>query len=133
GPLIDRSDRHAALTIVRYKEFWADQGANNDVVDVNGVNIINAANSPLTKRVNAIFVFDNGSDGVTNLTTPIARPFALPFITGVALFLPVPTPPNDPISVAVTPRLGGGHTEVVNVPNWASSTDPVSIQLRDDD
>ena len=45
GDLVQRSPNSSALTIVRYKEQWGDQGANNDVLEVNGVSILTAANS----------------------------------------------------------------------------------------
>ena len=131
GGLIERSDRHAALTIVRYKEWWGDQGANNDILEINGVNVLNAANVPLEKRAIAVFAFDAGSDGVTNLEPPIATLAGLPFLTGVDIFVPASNPPDGTISIASTPRGGGGRTELVNVPNWASTTDPVSVYFRE--
>jgi hypothetical protein len=119
------------MTIVRYKELWGDQGAQNDVLKINGVNVINAANSPITKRVNAIAIEDAGSDGVTNLATPIPTFAGLPFFTGVDIVVPASTPPNHTVALALTPRLGGGRVEHINIPNWASSNDVVSVQFRD--
>ncbi len=131
GDLVQRSPNSAALTIVRYKEQWGDQGANSDVLEVNGVNILTPANSARAKLVNAVFAFDAGTDGVTNLNTPIPGISGLPFLTGADIFVKAATPPNDTISIASTPRLGGGRVHVVNVPNWASSTDTVTVQLND--
>ena len=132
GDVIERSDHHASLTIVRYKEFWADQAFGNDELDINGVNILNAATAPRAKRVNAIFVFDAGIDGVTHLAAPIPTVFALPFLSGVDDYLPGVSPPDDTISLTSIPRGGGGRAFVINVPNFASSTDPISVQFRDD-
>ena len=81
--LREKSDRHESLTIVRYKEWWADQPGLDDTMKVEGRSLLNAANAPRTKRVNAIFAFDAGSDGVTDLTAPLPALFALPFITGM--------------------------------------------------
>jgi pimeloyl-ACP methyl ester carboxylesterase len=132
GDFVERSDHHASLTIVRYKEWWADQSFNNDELDINGVSILNAANSPRSKRVNGIFVYDAGVDGVSHLATPIPTFFALPFLTGVDDFIPGVSPANDTISITSITRGGRGHAEVINVPNWASATDVISVQFRDD-
>ena len=40
--LIERSPRHSAVTIVRYKELWGDQGAESDVLSINGTDVVNA-------------------------------------------------------------------------------------------
>jgi hypothetical protein len=129
--LVEESDRHTSMTIVRYKEWWGDQGAANDRLEVDGVSLLNAANSPRTKRVNAMFVFDVGVDGVTDLTAPHPVLFSLPFLTGMDLFVPAIDPPDRTVRVAMTARAGDGSTEVVNVPNWASSTHHITVQFPD--
>jgi len=129
--LREQSDRHTSLTIVRYKEWWGDQGAANDVLTVDGLNILNAANSPRSKRVNAMFVFDVGSNGVTDLTAPHPALFALPFLTGMDVFVPAADPPDHSIRVAMTARAGDGSTEAITVPNWESTGHHISIQFPD--
>ena len=49
----DSSDGTSGFVLTRYREFWGDQGANNDVLLVNGFDIISPTNSPISKRVNA--------------------------------------------------------------------------------
>jgi pimeloyl-ACP methyl ester carboxylesterase len=127
----DQSERHSTVTIVRYKEFWGDQGDQSDVLTVNDQSILSAATSPRSKRANAVFVMDDGSDGVSNLERPIPDISGLPFIVGVDLFLDAANPPNDAIGVDLTARAGDGDTEDVNVPNWASDRHHISIQFRD--
>lgn len=129
--LRDQSERHSTLTIVRYKELWGDQGDGNDVLTVDGQPVLNEATAPRSERVNAVMVVDDGSDGVTDLQTPIADISALPFIAGVDAFLPAATPPDDSIGVEMTARAADGETEAINVPNWASSDHHVSIAFRD--
>ena len=41
---------HSGMVILRYKEWWGDQGTNNDILEVNGVNILNAGERPQSKR-----------------------------------------------------------------------------------
>ena len=76
-------------------------------------------------------MYDAGVDGVTNLGAPIPTFFGLPFITGMDVFIPAADPPNATISIASTPRLGGGRVELINVPNWASSQHRISVQFND--
>jgi hypothetical protein len=129
--LAERGDGRSGMVIVRYKEWWGDQGANNDILEVNGVNILNAANAPLGKRAIGAFVYDAGVDGATNLGAPIPTFFGLPFLTGMDVFIPATDPPSDTISIASTPRLGGGRVQLINVPNWVSTTNRISVQFND--
>jgi pimeloyl-ACP methyl ester carboxylesterase len=129
--LMDLSDRQTDLIIVRYKEFWGDQGAQNDVLQIDGINVVNAATCPIDKRVNAIFAFDKGTDGISDVSQPIPILFALPFLTGVDLFISAANPPDRTVSIVLTPRDGGGKTQVLNIPNWPSLTDRVSLQFHD--
>jgi pimeloyl-ACP methyl ester carboxylesterase len=128
--LIERSAKHSAATIVRYKEFWGDQGAESDVLKVNGTGVLNPATAPIDKRVIGMFAFDSGSDGVSNVSVPHPVFFSLPFLSGVDLFMPAAAPPKGKVSVALRSR-GAGRTRVVNFPNFPSSTDTVSVNLND--
>jgi AF_1763-like, C-terminal domain/Lipase C-terminal domain len=97
--LTEKSDRHAVLIVTRNKELWGDQGAANDVLTINGTNVINAATSPQSKRTSGLFAFDAGSDGQTNVGAPLPAFFSLPFISGVDLAIPASRPPDGRISV----------------------------------
>jgi hypothetical protein len=133
GPLstfTDSSDRQTDVIVLRNKELWGDQGAENDVLDVNGTNIISPATHPISQFVNATFVFDKGADGVNNLGVPIAPFNSISFLAGVDLFIPAATPPNATVPIVLKPR-DGGHAQTINIPNWASSTDKVTVQFDD--
>ncbi|SCF21026.1 alpha/beta hydrolase [Micromonospora chokoriensis] len=129
GALVDTSDRHTALTIQRQKEWWGDQGDAGDHLWINGTDVLNAANAPRAKRTIAIFAFDDGSDGVSDLTTPLPEFFRQTFITGVDLFIPAAPAHLGLVRITVGQR-GGGH-DVINVPNWRSSAHRVSINIDD--
>ena len=128
----DTSDRQSNMLIMRNKEFWGDQGADSDVLTVNGSNIVTPEICPLNKLVIAIFVNDNGADEKSDLTAPIPYFFsAIPyFISGADLYIPAADPPNGTIPLVLTPR-GGGGTQVINVPNWVSTKDRISVQFND--
>jgi pimeloyl-ACP methyl ester carboxylesterase len=129
--LREPSDTSAGFGVIRYKEMWGDQGANNDTLEIDGVNILNPATAPRTKRVNAMFVADDNLDGVTDLSAPVQPWFSLPFISAVDLVVPATIPPDDTVRVEMVARAGDGDEEVVNIPNWATSENLVTITFRD--
>jgi pimeloyl-ACP methyl ester carboxylesterase len=129
--LREPSDTSAGFGVIRYKEMWGDQGANNDTLEIDGVNILNPATAPRTKRVNAMFVGDDNLDGVTDLSAPVQPWFSLPFISAVDLVVPATIPPDDTVRVEMVARAGDRDEEVVNIPNWATSQNIVTITFRD--
>src|SRR4051812_30059166 len=67
------------LVLIRYKELWGDQGAQSDVLKVNGQNICTPELCPIAHQVNAYFAFDVNRNGQTDLTQdPVLS--NLPFI-----------------------------------------------------
>jgi pimeloyl-ACP methyl ester carboxylesterase len=138
GDLVQRDDKSVAIVISRNKEFWGDQGADNDVLTINGTNIINAATSPLMKSpppnitgVIGIFAYDYLLNGLTNLSAPVPLFYALAFFTGVDIYIPGADPPDGTTSMVLTPRGGGGKTQIINMLNWASLTNSVSTPFND--
>ena len=95
--ILSRSVNHVDLIMVRYKEFWGDQGSQNDVLTVNGTNVINAATNPISHLTNAMFAFDQGSDGVSDVSSPIPVFFGIPFVSAVDLFIPASSPPRGTV------------------------------------
>jgi pimeloyl-ACP methyl ester carboxylesterase len=131
GQLRDSSDHQISTTIVRYMEMWGDQGESSDMLEVNGENVLNAVTAPRTDRVNAVYIVDDNSDGVSHLDSVIPDLSALPFITGIDLFVDGALPPNDTVSYDLTSRAADGDAEEINVPNWASELNHVSVLFRD--
>lgn len=127
---IDKSDNHSSIMIQRNMEFFGE-GANQDELKVNGVNIVNENNSTISKRISAYFVFDRHSDKENNLNEPIEYFHNLPFMTGVDLYMPASTPPNETISLELQSRASEGKKQVINVPNWASSNGTISVLFND--
>lgn len=129
---IEASDRHTTVTVIRYKEWWGDDPERrNDTLEISGTNVINAATSPVSNLTIGIHTFDLGSDGVTDLSEPVPFFFALPFQTGVDIFMPASSPPDGAICFANAPRGDESSMQVVNVPNWVSTEDRISIEFTD--
>lgn len=131
APFIDTDPDHVALTILRNKEFCGDLGAGSDVIDVDGtsvLNVVNASCASVGSGSAAVFLFDDGSDGVSDVMS-VPFPFAfLAFLTGADLFLPA----EPPGSIAVTlDSRAGGPTRTVNVPNLPSTEARVVVQFSE--
>ena len=112
--VIDNTDTgpgQSSLVTIRYKEWWADHptvpadslqigttrpGGGNDE---RPVEVITPAIAPVSKGANGIHLFDEGSDGTTDLTAPVPFFFALPFQTGADVFMPASAPPDGTITV----------------------------------
>ena len=122
GGLVDTSDRHTALTFQRQKEWWGGEG---DHLWINGQDVLNPATAPHARRVIGLFAFDDGSDGVSDLSRPLPEFAAQTFISGVDLF--VPASAKGTVSVLAAHR-GGGHTSL-NVPAWPSEAHRVSLEF----
>jgi pimeloyl-ACP methyl ester carboxylesterase len=130
--LREKSDTTTTMTLVRYKEFWGDQAADaNDVLTIDGQNILTPPIAPRSKRLIGLFAFDAGLDGVTDLSAPIPTFVGLPFLSGADVNMVATTPPDRSIELRVEPRGDERTVNAVNVPNWASTSHHVSIHLRD--
>ncbi len=131
APFIDASDDHTALTVVRNREFCGDLGSASDVLEVDGTNVLNpttASCATVGSGAAAVFLFDDGSDGVSDVGS-IPFPFSLlAFLTGADLF--IPSDPPGSVSVVTVPR-GGGAARTVHVPNLPSTQARVVVQLYD--
>lgn len=128
--LVQRSERHVAALVLRYKELWGDQGAQNDVLSFNGTSVCNAATCPISKQVNAVFAYDRGLDGNSDPSSPDPVFSQLPFITGVDVFMPAARPPTGTVSVSLRSR-GRGPPRTLTFPNFPSTTDGAVLQFND--
>ena len=118
---MDRSPDHLNFVVTRNMELWGDQGAENDVLTINGVNVISPTTDPVSKLINAMFLFDKGSDGVSHLGEALEPYASITFFTGIDVFVPGAVRPNGTTSLVLTSRVGGGLTQTINVPSIASS------------
>ena len=128
---MDRSPNHVNLLVGRNMEMWGDQ-AVNDVLKVNGTNVITATTHYATKMVNYNFIFDKLADGISHIGVPVQPYASIGFFQGVDLYIPGAYPPNGTVSVALTSRTGGGKTQTINVPNLASSEVRVKTVMFND-
>ena len=122
------------MVIIRYKELWGDQGANSDVLKVNGTRVCNAVTCPLNKLVNGLFVADFNHDGQseTNMSWAPYQQASQYFISAVDFFAPAQTPPKGKVTVSIRSR-GKGPVRTLTFPNFTGTTDVDTVQLNDFD
>jgi pimeloyl-ACP methyl ester carboxylesterase len=134
--LMDQSAAHSNLIVIRNKEFLGvdSMSPNEDSLKVNGTELCAGLlpGAGLVGTRIALFIFDKGSDTVNHLG-PITTGFitTLPFITGTDFYMAAANPPDSTISIVLNGRNTGGRTQVVNVPNWQSTPDNITVQMWD--
>ncbi|MEM3512085.1 MAG: alpha/beta fold hydrolase [Candidatus Jordarchaeales archaeon] len=118
---VNVSESHVMLLLMRNKEFWGDQGDKNDILLINGTNVITPNHCPVSKLVCGIWVYDKDSDGVSNTETPIQVFHSLLFQTGVDLYVPASPNGTGVLNITLISR-GGEAIQTINVPNWPSNS-----------
>jgi hypothetical protein len=123
GDLMTKNPDQTNLIITKNREWLGDQSDGfDDILAINGINIVNAINAPQPHMLVAYFVYDLGSDHITNLTRPMSDfPSILfsTFLSPVDVYLRGATPPDATISIVEIPRGDCGSMHGINVPNWA--------------
>ena len=130
---LPRSPDFTNLVISRQKEFWGDQGSASDALLIDGVNIATPLITPRVGVNLAVFAYDDGLDGATDLDKGELFPFNfITFLT--AGDVSIAASPDASGSIAVTDvTRGSGNASTINVPNWPSDLNRITVQFRDDD
>jgi hypothetical protein len=127
---MDQSAAHSNLIVIRDKEFLGvdSMSPNEDHLTVNGTELCAGLlpGAGLVGTPIALFIFDQGSDGVSSGLTSLS----LPFIAGLDFYMRAANPPDSTIPIVLNGRYSG-KTQVVNVPNWQSTTDTITVQMWD--
>lgn len=138
---------HAAAVLIRYKEWWADQGAGSDTMWITTTSPAwdddpitpspppqNALQNPaVATRAGGrigMHVHDAGADKASSLA-PIPFFLTQAFQTGVDVWMPATEPPDGTITFLSEPRGDATRPQVVNVANWASEDHRIVVQWND--
>src|SRR5690606_11248517 len=78
------------------------------------------------------YAMDAGLDGQTDLGKGMLPPFeTIPFISAADVFVPASRTTDGVVRVVLRSR-DASRAVQLNVPKWASATDRISVQFRDD-
>lgn len=138
---------HSAAVLIRYKEWWSDQGAGSDTMWVTTASPTwdNDPNNPSPPTLNILsnpavatratlkigmHVHDAGVDKISTLN-PIPFFVAQIFQTGVDIWIPATEPPDGTITFMNEPRGDTNRPQVVNVANWVSEGGRIVVQFND--
>ncbi|QFZ19104.1 alpha/beta hydrolase [Saccharothrix syringae] len=132
GDQVDKCPTHTALTVVRNREWWADQGpADTDRLEVDGVDLLSPAVAPRLRQVLAAFAFDDGCD-LASTPGAVVPPFgSLPFLTATDAYVPARADAGGTVRVTQVARGTGGGSRTVAVRNWPSDAHSVTVQFKD--
>lgn len=133
------SDNHAAAVVVRQKEWWATHPTGqNDVLEISTHSpsrgdqpAVNALTKVTSNGVIGIHVHDAAaSPGNSTLDLLPFFPTQA-FQTGVDVFMPAAEPPDGTVSFVNAPRGDTTRLRAINVPNWRSSMDRITVTFSD--
>jgi pimeloyl-ACP methyl ester carboxylesterase len=142
-----RSPDHTNAVLIRYKEWWSDQGADSDrmftTTNSPAWNNHPTTPSPGTQNIlsdpgvgvrasNEIgfHLTDANADKVSSLA-PIPFFVAQIFQTGADVWMPATTPTDGSVTFHSEPRGDASMPQVISIPNWASSDHRNGVQFND--
>ncbi len=137
---------HAALVVLRYFEWWSDQGAMNDTLSVTTTSpawdddpvnptppTLNILSDPLVAPRSAFTLGIHAHDANEDKLSTLARVFPfylMSFQTGVDIWMPATEPPDGTITFTNEPRGDTTLPQTITIPNWASEDHRVLVQLN---
>jgi pimeloyl-ACP methyl ester carboxylesterase len=138
------SDRHAALTVLRMREWTGDdvlevKETSKSADDVAPVNVLTPdVTKPYDTGMAGFMIWpiglylhdDAASPGVTTLDLLPYFP-TQPFQSGADIYLPAADPIDGTITLTNYPRGDRTQPQVLNAPNWRSSQHFISIIFSD--
>ncbi len=131
GANVDTAITQTNLIIARDRELIGEREFDNDLLVVNGQNVINEGNSSLANRTTGIYLFDAGLDTDSDLDAPLPFFHALPFLTGNDLFLPASNDASGRTRITLIGRGENGDIQQLNIPDWPSDVHRITVQFND--
>jgi pimeloyl-ACP methyl ester carboxylesterase len=142
-----RGPDHASAVLIRYREWWSDQGDQSDRLwaatrsrawDRAGEHptppsadlLGNPEVAPRAGGKISIHAHDVGADKASTLA-PIPFFATQAFQTGVDIWLPAAEPPDGAIWFMSAPRGDLSRLQIVSVPNWPSAGHRIGVQFND--
>lgn len=124
-------DGHTALIVMRMRE-WHAQGERDVLeISVNGNGPIDAITDFVGNGAIALHIHDDAATPGETTLAPLPYFSDQPFQSGVDVFLPAAPGGSGTITITNLPRGDSGRPQTLNVPNWPSSENSVSVVFSD--
>jgi hypothetical protein len=118
--LMDTSNDSVAVVLVRNREMIGRNsgGTGVDSITINGTEICDGilpASGPI-----GLVVFDEGSDGRSDLSGVTDAYGSIPFVNGMDLYIPASSSGNGVVAITIEDRYSR-ETQTINIPNRPSN------------
>lgn len=136
-------DNHAALTVLRMREWTSadvlevkettpagNQAPVNAITAQVGMPVATGMGGLAFSPIGLYLHDDKATPGMSSLA-PLPYFSMQPFQSGVDVFLPAADPPTGTITLTNMPRGDTLKPQVLNVPNWPSSTHTIMVVFSD--
>jgi pimeloyl-ACP methyl ester carboxylesterase len=128
------SDKHVALVVSRMREWTATDQLEISTTTPSSTNAapVNVNNATAAAR-DAIAFHLHDAEASPGDTTLAGLPYfsTAAFQYGMDVFMPAANPPTGTVTLRQIPRGETDRPQIINVPNWPSSTDRISILFND--
>ena len=124
-------DDHAALIVIRMREWHANGDADVLELSVDGGEAVNAITDFVGNGAIGLHLHDDAATPGVSTLGPLPFFADQPFQSGIDVYLAASPDGSGTITVTNLPRGDRSDPQVLNVPNWPSSTHSISVIFTD--
>ncbi|TKJ27407.1 alpha/beta fold hydrolase [Blastococcus sp. CCUG 61487] len=124
-------DEHAALVVMRMREWHAEGDADVLELSVDGGETVNAITEFVGNAAIGLHIHDDAATPGESTLAKLPYFGEQPFQSGIDVFLPASPDADGTITVRNLPRGDANRPQTLNVPNWPSSGHTVSLVFAD--
>lgn len=126
-------DSHSAIIVMRQREWLATDVLELSTKTATAMQPVVNAVTTEAGAANSIGLHIHDDAATPGMSTLAALPYfsSQPFQYGIDVFLPATTPAIGTITARNLPRGDAAKPQILNVPNWKSSTDLVMLMFND--
>jgi pimeloyl-ACP methyl ester carboxylesterase len=126
------TDDHSSLIAIRMREWYGTgDAADRLTIQVDDGEPLEAVNGATGNGGIGIHIHDDAATPGESTSGPLPYFSEQPFQSGIDLFLPATPDGSGTISVTNVPRGDADRPQVINVPNWPSSSHAISVVFTD--
>ena len=131
-------DGHSAVIAIRMREWYSVDDTDLDgdqrdtlLISTDGGAAVNALPEFVGNAAIGIHLHDDVATGGATTLQPLPYFSEQPFQSGVDVLMPASPDGSGTITIENVPRGDTAHPQVLNVPNWPSSSHAISVVFTD--